>query len=315
MNGGINMTQLDGENIEDRLQMPKFLIEIENIITVYYNEFTKSYFFEGEKHDFWEFVYVDKGEIEVSADGINYQLSEGDIIFHRPNEFHTIGGNGIVASNVLVISFICQSTAMAFFDQKIMTLTENERKLLGRFIGESKSVFVSELGRLYQAGNRLKHPLVGAEQMMYLYLQQFLITLIRAELDPVNLARSSGLLKKNFRDDVINRIVRYLEKNLHETILLDDLCNEFYLSKTYLKRFFKKETGYTVMQYLKALRMEAAKKLIREANLSFTEISQLTGFDSVHYFSTSFKKYEGQTPSEYQRSIKVYEETTLASQT
>lgn len=314
MNGGINMTQLDGENIEDKLETPKFLIEVENIITVYYNEFTKSYFFEGEKHDFWEFVYVDKGEIEVSADGINYQLAEGDIIFHRPNEFHTIGGNGIVASNVLVISFICQGPAMAFFDQKIMKLTENERNLLGRFIGESKSVFVSDLGRLYQADNRLKNPLVGAEQMMYLYLQQFLITLIRVELDSVNLERSSGLLKKNFRDDVINQIVLYLEKNLRETILLDDLCNEFYLSKTYLKRFFKKETGYTVMQYLKALRMEAAKKLIREANLSFTEISQLTGFDSVHYFSTSFKKYEGQTPSEYQRSIKVYEANTQTSQ-
>ncbi|MFY8329171.1 AraC family transcriptional regulator [Vagococcus carniphilus] len=294
--------------LDNQLKRPDMLVEIENIITVYYNEFTKSYYFDGEKHDFWELVYVDKGEVEVSADGMNYQLSEGDIIFHRPNEFHTIGGNGIVASNVLVISFVSHSPVMTFFEKKIMKLTENERKILGSFIRESKRVFVDDLGRLYQESNRLASPVIGAEQMMYLYLQQFLIQLIRVELEPVNFERSTGMLKKTFKDSTINKIILYLQENMSQTVLLDDICNEFYLSKTYLKRFFKNETGYTVMTYLKALRMEEAKKLIREDNLSFTEIAQQLGFDSVHYFSTSFKKYEGLSPSDYEKSIKAYEE-------
>ncbi|MDT2813376.1 AraC family transcriptional regulator [Vagococcus carniphilus] len=294
--------------LDNQLKRPDMLVEIENIITVYYNEFTKSYYFDGEKHDFWELVYVDKGEVEVSADGMNYQLSEGDIIFHRPNEFHTIGGNGIVASNVLVISFVSHSPVMTFFEKKIMKLTENERKILGSFIQESKRVFVDDLGRLYQESNRLASPAIGAEQMMYLYLQQFLIQLIRVELEPVNFERSTGMLKKTFKDSTINKIILYLQENMSQTVLLDDICNEFYLSKTYLKRFFKNETGYTVMTYLKALRMEEAKKLIREDNLSFTEIAQQLGFDSVHYFSTSFKKYEGLSPSDYEKSIKAYEE-------
>ncbi|MFC6347127.1 AraC family transcriptional regulator [Vagococcus carniphilus] len=294
--------------LDNQLKRPDMLVEIENIITVYYNEFTKSYYFDGEKHDFWELVYVDKGEVEVSADGMNYQLSEGDIIFHRPNEFHTIGGNGIVASNVLVISFVSHSPVMTFFEKKIMKLTENERKILGSFIRESKRVFVDDLGRLYQESNRLASPVIGAEQMMYLYLQQFLIQLIRVELEPVNFERSTGMLKKTFKDSTINKIILYLQENMSQTVLLDDICNEFYLSKTYLKRFFKNETGYTVMTYLKVLRMEEAKKLIREDNLSFTEIAQQLGFDSVHYFSTSFKKYEGLSPSDYEKSIKAYEE-------
>ena len=116
------------------------------------------------------------------------------------------------------------------------------------------------------------------------------------------------MLKKTFKDSTINKIILYLQENMSQTVLLDDICNEFYLSKTYLKRFFKNETGYTVMTYLKALRMEEAKKLIREDNLSFTEIAQQLGFDSVHYFSTSFKKYEGLSPSDYEKSIKAYEE-------
>lgn len=289
------------------MDSPSFLIEVEQIITVYYNEFNKSYTFDGEQHDFWELVYVDKGELEVSADSINYQLSEGDIIFHQPNEFHTLVGNGVVASNVLVISFVSKSKKMDFFKKKIMKLTERERILLGNFLKEAKSVFVNDLGPIYQETKRLSSPLMGAEQMMYLYLQQFLITLVRFELAPVNSSRSSGILRKHFENKTINQIIAYLEQNISQTIYLDDVCNEFYLSKTYLKRFFKKETGYTVMNYLKILRMEKAKKLIREADMSFTEIAQQISFDSVHYFSTSFKKYTNLSPSEYANSIKNYE--------
>jgi hypothetical protein len=74
MKVGVKMNKLKGISIEDQLKEPKMLVEISNIVTVYYNEFTKGYYFDGEKHDFWELVYIDKGEVEVSADGINYQL-------------------------------------------------------------------------------------------------------------------------------------------------------------------------------------------------------------------------------------------------
>ena len=59
---------------------PQYLIEIEKILTLYYFEFSKDYRYTGEKHDFWEFVYVDKGKLEVSADQEGYELKEGDII-------------------------------------------------------------------------------------------------------------------------------------------------------------------------------------------------------------------------------------------
>ena len=60
---------------------------IDSIVTVHYFNFAKNYVFEGEKHDFWKFVYVDKGELEIMADDKGYKLKQGEMLFNKPNEF------------------------------------------------------------------------------------------------------------------------------------------------------------------------------------------------------------------------------------
>ena len=65
-------------------------IDIDAIITLHYFEYMKNFEFKGESHNFWEFLYVDKGTIAVRADDTWTTLKTGDIIFHQPNEFHAI---------------------------------------------------------------------------------------------------------------------------------------------------------------------------------------------------------------------------------
>ena len=64
---------------------PKVTLEdtvvIDQIVSIHYFEYAKDFVFQGEKHDFWEFLYVDKGQAEVMADTDGYKLEEGDIIF------------------------------------------------------------------------------------------------------------------------------------------------------------------------------------------------------------------------------------------
>ena len=289
------------------LQPPRHVLEIEKIMTIYYFEFSKDYRYTGEKHDFWELVYVDKGELEVAADEEWFKLREGDIIFHKPNEFHNLWANGVCAPNALIISFVCRSPVMSFFENKIMRLATGERELLAKVLKEAKDAFQPNLGRLYRDETRLPDPRIGAEQMMYLYLSEFLIRLIRDETTEVNQQRASGTTKKRFERTIVDDIVRFMEEHLDQQLFLHDICTHFFLSKTYLKTIFKEETGCSVMSYFKMLKMEEAKKLIRESNLSFTQIAQKLGFDSVHYFSNSFKRQVGQNPSEYARSIQALE--------
>lgn len=77
--------------------IPRREMAVEAIVTVHYFEYAKNYVFEGEKHDFWEFLYVDKGEVEVMADSTGYRLRQGEMIFHKPDEFHNVFANGVVA--------------------------------------------------------------------------------------------------------------------------------------------------------------------------------------------------------------------------
>ena len=69
----------------------------------------------------------------------------------------------------------------------------------------------------------------------------------------------------------------------------------------YFSAKFKKETGVTFVEYLTDIRMEAAKKLIRNTNMRLADISDAVGYKSVEHFGRLFKKRVGMTPREYER--------------
>lgn len=90
-------------------------ITVDKIYSIHYFEYMSDFSFAGETHNFWEFLCVDKGEVEVTAGQVNHVLKKGEIIFHKPNEFHSLRANGRIAPNLVVISFACDSPAMGIF--------------------------------------------------------------------------------------------------------------------------------------------------------------------------------------------------------
>lgn len=84
---------------------------------------------------------------------------------------------------------------------------------------------------------------------------------------------------------------------------MEDICRQVGLSASQLQKNFSAKIGHTVMGYLAELRIEEAKFLIRQRDLTFTEISEKLCFCSVHHFSRRFKQITGLTPSEYARSL------------
>ena len=72
-----------------------------------------------------------------------------------------------------------------------------------------------------------------------------------------------------------------------------------HLNQDHINREFKKQTGYTLMEYVQHYRILMAKKMLRETTLSISEISIRTGYDSPAYFSKIFKKQTERTPLEY----------------
>jgi AraC-like DNA-binding protein len=274
---------------------------------MFYFEFGKGYVFRGEQHDFWEFLYVDKGEIEVVADNDRYSLKQGSIIFHKPNEFHRFHAGKGTAPSVIVMTFDCNSKAMKRFENQVIALQDDERNLLAMLVEEGMNAF--EFPFTHPLPRR-KDALLGSEQLIQSYLVTFLIRLLRrnefrpfkkltkpSDLSSTAKEKSSHLLVKNVLD--------YLESHQHENITLEQISEALHIAKTRLKDQFKKETGQPVMETFARMRMDRAKQLIREDNSNFTEIARLLGFSSVHYFSKAFKKATGAAPSEYAKSVKA----------
>ncbi len=81
-------------------------IVIKRIVSIHYFEYAKDYVFEGEKHDFWEFLYVDKGEVEVMAQSLGFKLKQGEIIFISPMNFIMYGQT----AKSLLTSLLCPSS-------------------------------------------------------------------------------------------------------------------------------------------------------------------------------------------------------------
>lgn len=278
---------------------------INKIVTVHYFEYAKNFVFEGEKHDFWEFLYVDKGEVEVMADTIGYKLKQGEIIFHKPNEFHNVWANGKVAPNLIVVSFECLSSSMIFFENKIFSINDTEKNLIAQIVNEALEAFDSSLNdpNLTRLQKKSKSTF-GCEQMLNISLIHLLISLFRRNNIIAVESRISKLTKKRSDEVVLNKILNYLNENLSRNLSFNEICKYSALGKTNLQTLFKDNFDMGVMEHFKTLKIEEAKKFIRETDLNFSKISEQLGYSSVHYFSRHFKKTTGMNPSQYAYSVK-----------
>lgn len=283
------------------------LFDIPQIVTIHYFEYGKDFVFEGESHDFWEFLCVDKGEVTVTADQATHRLKKGSIIFHKPGQFHSVATDGVIAPNLVVVSFVCHSPAISFFEDKILPLGETERHLLAAVLAEAGDAFLTPLDNPYTrqlSGNPDRRP--GSEQMIQLSLEHFLISLYRKSCQPPADTRLDKSVKLKRDDETFRHILTYMENRLTETLTLEQICHDNLIGVSQLQNLFRSKCGGGIIEYFTRMKITRAKELIREKNMNFTQIADFLGYNSIHYFSRQFKKITGMTPSEYALSIQAF---------
>lgn len=267
-------------------------IVIKNIYTIHYFEYAKDYVFKGEKHNFWEIVYVDKGEM----------------IFHKPNEFHNLWANGKIAPNLVIVSFECKSKTMKYFEGKIIQGEDFEKDILAKIISEARNAYSSPLDDTYLMQlQKRENPLFGSEQLIKNNLELLLITLFRKGKSVNKSTKFSAVTKQRYDNEKIKKIIGFLKDNIYNDISFEDVCRFSNQSKTNLKLLFKSAKGIGVMEYYNMLKIEEIKRLIREEPMSFTDIASKLAYTSIHYFSSHFKKATGMTPTQYATSVKAKE--------
>lgn len=290
-------------------------ITVSKIYSIHYFEYMSDFAFEGEAHNFWEFICVDKGEVGVTAGDSFHVLKKGDVAFHKPNEFHNVTATGETAPNLVVAAFQCDDEAMRFFNDRIFCIDETERNILADIIIEARHCFDCRLDDPYLQNMPEKEPdQFGALQMIGIYLEHFLIHLIRRYSNPIVLGkkppRTEPLKTTKSRSDaeLFNRVVNYMEARLDSQITIEQICKDNLIGRSQLQKIFREQSSLGIIEYFSLMKVNAAKQMIRTNKLNFTQISEQLGYSSIHYFSRQFKKTTGMTPSEYASSIKAMSE-------
>ncbi|TNJ55775.1 AraC family transcriptional regulator [Paenibacillus hemerocallicola] len=284
----------------------KNVIDVTHLISLHYFEFANDFIFEGEAHDYWELLYVDKGEIEVTADSQGFVLKQGDIIFHKPNEFHSVWANRKIGPNVIVVCFECISPAMKLFENKLFCLNDQERNMIAGILKHGFATYRPPFDhpRVHDLIEWDDAPF-GSEQLLRIQLESLLLSLAsRGESLPQS-NRLSGAAMERGEDELLKRTLAYMEEQLHSNLTLEELCARFHVNQSRLSDLFKKRLDMSVMKTYKNMKIERVKLVIREEQSNFTEIAEQFGYNSIHTFSRHFKTTVGMSPTEYAKTVKA----------
>jgi len=280
--------------------VPCRVIEISQLYTVHYFENHKNYFFAGEYHNFWEIMYVDRGEVIADTDRCSapIHLEQGDLLIFPPNEFHRTYSNNVTSHNLLVVSFSSPSPAMEFFQtNNLFHIDEEMRQQMGILLYEAKKSYSSEsLSCSTMSVHRQADADFGSEQILTMMIEWLLIRLFRNDM---NQDRDSSRLASSY----VDKAIFFMKQNLRNNICLEDICRYTSISRSQLQKAFQRHMGTSVMHYFTLLRIEEAKFLICTGDKNFTEIAEEFCYCSVHHFSKQFHKIVGMTPTEYAESV------------
>ena len=285
----------------------KNILNVQTLVTIHYFEFSSTYKFKGESHNFWELVYCDSNKVLVTQNDAEVLLESGEMFLHQPNVFHKISSVEETCS-VFVISFACTSKSLYRLGNHLekYKIDPHTRNYISNIVAEAEKTF--DLPTFFTKNKKLEllpRPVLGGMQMIKLTLEMLLISLLRSQLEISSLPEHPIAMQTKSNEATVDAIKEYLSQNIYNKIDLENISYYFSYGKTFLCTKFKKETGLTIFQYYTQLKIREAKKLIRENKYTFTQLADMLNFSSPSHFAATFKKYTKVTLSQYRNSIRT----------
>ena len=274
---------------------------ITGIGSVQTRSFAPSFVFSGERHCFWEFFAVLSGEVEVVEDETTYLLSENDIIFHAPHEFHRLKSAGGTAPQSITVSLLHEGALPEKLKGGVFHLSDELKKELASIAAQLESA----LGGNYDGGvcfDTLTATRRGEMENALLFeatlrLSRFLLVTSRLNESEERVSNTAGAR-------LYRQIVRTMTERVRDGLTLTALAEIHYVSQSYIKKLFSTYAGIAPSVYYARLRINEAKQLLREK--SVCEVADILHFSSAAHFSAYFKKQTGERASDYKKKGEVF---------
>lgn len=297
-------------------------ISIKEFFSFFEGEYLPGYHFRGESHNFWECVCILKGSLCVSGDERVYNMMEGEIIFHKPLEFHKFYVTSGEKTKLLIFSFTPEGILEDYLKNKVFRLSAMQQEILQALLSyvrsrktkaepktmESKTA-QSEAKKSETTGSKTAEPEVS-EPVMTGYLSSFTEIPTYSQMVAsyvcqliLSLAEEGTIAQTSAAQDALlfRQAVNYMNSMVCAQPSVAEIAGFVSTSEAGLKRIFQKYAGISVHKYFLQLKVKAALRFL-EDGCSVTETAYRLGFDSQPYFSAFFKRETGRNPSQIPKS-------------
>ena len=243
-------------------------------------------------HDFYELEFLLSGERTYFTKTKLYKMTAPTLIVIKPSMTHKFEPN------------YCEVYTLQISPE---SLNEDQKYFLDRLARENVIKFpIQKISAIEKSYSRLveifkSFPFSGNKKMQF-SLQLGVLFQLFFKYAQLPDTQEDCELKQEIAPQVtptILKVIDYVKNHYKENFSLDELCEKFGISKSYLAFCFQKATNTSVFQYKLALQLDEAKRLCRETRYSYNKIAELTGFSSGNYFRLIFKKHVGQTPNQH----------------
>lgn len=243
-------------------------------------------------HNEMEIIKVNSGIFNLNLNGINYSLTNGDIIFVECGTLHSGEPENCV--------YECVVFDLNMLRRQKDKISSYISPLIDGRIGIN-CIIPDKSGSVYSAASSLfsvtKNSQLFYELETYSILFRIFSEAYKTKLlSPINKNPHSG--KKNHT--VIN-LLNWIEDNYTENITLERLSEVSNLSEKYICRIFKEYTSKTPINYINEIRIDAACHEMIANRKSITDAALACGFNDLSYFSKMFKRYKNMSPQKYKK--------------
>lgn len=273
-----------GQRSSDSLRVDSKL-RVEGIYTFFYQEKEQGFLFPGEAHPMAELTYVDQGAVHSVADGQDLLLKQGDLVIYGPGQWHMQYADIGVAPRFVTLSFDISGADLAPLLNRKFTAPQSAVSVLTNMLREQE--------RMDQFSN----------DIILSQLNLLLLLLLREAASPkgAKLQTANAIHSEN---EIIRQAQQYISAHIRQKLSVPLVARQVDVSPSYLTALFHKNLQISPGEYIRRIKLQESKQMIRENNLNFTEIAAELQYSTVHHFSRQFKEKFGITPTEYAKSVR-----------
>ena len=257
---------------------------IESMEPIRYHEMEPGFLFPGESLPAIKLTYVDQGQMHSVADGIDMELQRGDLVIYGPGQWHMQYADMDQAPRFITVTFLVSGADLTPLTNRRITLPQDLTALLQKCLLEQDRA----------------EKLSG--DILTVSMELLLLLLLQRQASPAQALKTPYALHSE--NEIIRRAQQYISAHIREKLSVPLVARKVDVSPSYLTALFHKHLEISPGEYIRRVKLQESKYLIREGKLNFTEIAAVLNYSTVHHFSRQFKEKFGITPTDYAKSIK-----------